>query len=228
MHLRGRDMTMTATFPDGRRQVLLNVPAYDFNWQLFYYPRERVPLPRGTRVDVVAHYDNSTANRSNPDPGRTVTFGETTDDEMMFGTFEYVPDEGVSPARPDDRLRMQVLAKELPADSSYVLSIPFVFRQMPAALNLPRSGDGSWYLAVRPGIVIDVPVRDITWQGNRFTFSSEIRAGGLGGLLVASGEVGEDGSIRGELKPAGGGTSPLGTFTGTKREPQSSQNSQKP
>ena len=59
MHLRGKDMRMTATLPDGTKKTLLNVPAYDFNWQLFYYPKERVALPRGTRVDVVAHYDNS-------------------------------------------------------------------------------------------------------------------------------------------------------------------------
>jgi hypothetical protein len=217
MHLRGKDMTMTATFPDGRRQVLLNVPAYDFNWQLFYYPTERIPLPRGTRVDVVAHYDNSAANRANPDPTRAVTFGETSNDEMMFGTFEFVAAEGVSPSRPDDRLRMEVLANTLPADSSYILTSSFVFRPMASTLHLPRSGDGTWYMAVRPGIVIEVPVKDIAWTGNRFTFSSEIRVGGLGGALTASGEVAEDGSIRGEIRPVGGGVSTLNKFTGARR-----------
>ena len=79
MHLRGKDMKMTATFPDGRQQTLLNVPDYDFNWQLFYYPKTTVPLPRGTRVDLVAHYDNSAANKNNPDPTKAVTFGEASD-----------------------------------------------------------------------------------------------------------------------------------------------------
>ena len=215
MHLRGRKMTMTATFPDGRREVLLNVPAYDFNWQLFYYPAERITLPRGTRVDVVARYDNSAANRANPDPATTVRFGETSNDEMMFGTFEFVPVEGVSPARSDDALRMEVLAKSMPPDT-YLMTIPFVFRQMPAAMHLPPTGDGVWYLTPRPGIVIDVPVTDITWTGNAFTFSAEVRVGGLGGRLTASGEVDEDGTIRGQFQAPGGRRSPLGAFSGAR------------
>jgi hypothetical protein len=107
MHLRGKDMKMTATFPDGRQQTLLNVPAYDFNWQLFYYPKTTVPLPRGTRVDLVAHYDNSAANKHNPDPSKAVTFGEaSTTSEMMFGMFEFTADcrrqsEAVDRARAD-------------------------------------------------------------------------------------------------------------------------------
>jgi hypothetical protein len=218
MHLRGKAMTMTATFPDGRQQVLLNVPAYDFNWQLFYYPTERIPLPRGTRVDVVARYDNSAANRANPDPGRPVTFGETTADEMMFGTFEYVADAGVSPTPPDDRMRMQVLLAPLPADSAYVVSAPFLFGRMMSGLYLPRTGDGTWYLAVRPGIVIDVPVRDIVWTGNAFTFATEMRAGGIGGAMVVSGEVADDGTIRGSVKAARRrGLVPFQEFSGQRR-----------
>ena len=69
MHLRGqrhdddRDVSRRQ-----EQETLLNVPAYDFSWQLFYYPKTRVKLPQGTRVDLVAHYDNSAANRNNPDP----------------------------------------------------------------------------------------------------------------------------------------------------------------
>src|SRR6185295_19565108 len=49
MHLRGKDMKMTATYPGGRQETLLNVPSYDFSWQLFYYPKTRIKLPKGTR-----------------------------------------------------------------------------------------------------------------------------------------------------------------------------------
>jgi hypothetical protein len=98
-------------------------------------------------------YDNSTANRANPNPDRKVTFGETSNDEMMFGTFEFIPEQGVSPAPPNDRMRMQVLLSSLPADSSYLLTSPFGFRQMSSALYLPRTGDGTWYLAVSAGTV---------------------------------------------------------------------------
>ena len=111
---------------------------------------------------------------------------------------------------------MDVIAKDLPADSAFVITVPFVFRQMPSAITLPRSGDGVWYLTPRPGIVIDVPVTDITWTGNSFTFLTEVRAGGLGGRLQGSGVVGEDGSIRGEFTVPSGGRSPLGKFTGTR------------
>ena len=188
MHLRGKDMKMTATFPDGRRQVLLNVPTYDFNWQLFYYPREPITLPRGTRVDVVAHYDNSSANRANPDPRRAVTFGETIGRRDDVRHVRVRAGRGVSPARPpNDRLRIEVIAKDLPADSIYLMTVPFVFRQMATAMTLPRSGDGVWYLTPRPAIVIDVPVTNITWNGNAFTFTTEVQVGGLGGRLNGSG-----------------------------------------
>ena len=56
MHFRGKDMTLTALLPDGRKQTLLSVPSYDFNWQLYYYPTAPVALPRGTIVEAVAHY----------------------------------------------------------------------------------------------------------------------------------------------------------------------------
>ena len=106
MHLRGRDMTMTATFPGGRQETLLKVPAYDFNWQLFYYPKQRVALPRGTRLDLVAHYDNSAANQHNPDPTKPVRFGEASTAEMMFGMFEFTADAGVSPKPSTERSRI--------------------------------------------------------------------------------------------------------------------------
>ena len=217
MHLRGKDMTMTATFPDGRRQVLLNVPNYDFNWQLFYYPREPITLPRGTRVDVVAHYDNSAANRANPDPRLTVRFGETSNDEMMFGTFEFVPVDGVSPVRPPRRSAAHRRRGEgSAADSSYLLAVPFVFRQMATAMTLPRSGDGVWYLTPRPGIIIDVPVTGITWTGNAFTFTTEVRIGGLGGRLNGSGVVGDEGRSTVSSRCPAADDSPLGKFSGTR------------
>jgi hypothetical protein len=111
---------------------------------------------------------------------------------------------------------MEIVAKQLPADSSFVMTVPFVFRQMPTALHLPRTGEGRWYLTPRPGIIIDVPVTGITWTGNAFAFETEVRAGGLGGRLAAEGVVGEDGTISGEFKLPGGGRSPLGKFTGSK------------
>lgn len=97
MHMRGRAMSFTAIYPDGRREVLLDVPEYDFDWQLFYYPETPNVLPAGSVVEVVARYDNSVENPDNPDPTRDVGFGFQSTDEMMVGIFELIevgPGEG--------------------------------------------------------------------------------------------------------------------------------------
>jgi len=99
MHLRGKDVLYRAHYPDGKSEVLLAIPKYDFNWQVYYYPTRPLPMPKGTKIEVIAHFDNSTKNALNPDPTRTVTFGEQTWDEMMNGFFDmWVDSEAV--ARP--------------------------------------------------------------------------------------------------------------------------------
>jgi len=92
MHMRGKDMTYIATYPDGRVETLLNVPKYDFNWQLTYELAEPKVLPKGTRIDVIAHFDNSTGNLYNPDPTATVRWGDQTWEEMMIGFFTTLVD----------------------------------------------------------------------------------------------------------------------------------------
>ncbi len=92
MHVRGKDMTYTAIYPDGRQEILLSVPRYRFDWQLDYYLAEPKPLPKGTKIHVTAHYDNSPANKDNPDPKATVHYGDQTWDEMMAGYFTYTID----------------------------------------------------------------------------------------------------------------------------------------
>jgi len=61
---------------------------YDFNWQLYYRPEKPIILPAGTRIDCTAHYDNSANNPANPDPTKTVRWGEQSWEEMMFGWFD--------------------------------------------------------------------------------------------------------------------------------------------
>jgi hypothetical protein len=91
MHLRGKDMKYEAVYPDGRRQTLLWVPNYNFSWQTMYRLAKPVVLPKGTKMVVTAHFDNSERNKYNPDPTKAVRFGEPTYDEMMIGYFDYVP-----------------------------------------------------------------------------------------------------------------------------------------
>jgi hypothetical protein len=89
MHLRGKDYLYRVTYPDGRSEVLLNVPRYDFGWQVYYYPKKPIRVPKGSQIETIAHYDNSTKNARNPDPSRPVRFGEQTWEEMMNGFFDY-------------------------------------------------------------------------------------------------------------------------------------------
>lgn len=88
MHLRGKDFSFEALYPDGSSEMLLSVPQYDFGWQTIYSLAEPKPMPAGTKLKCVAHFDNSDDNLNNPDPSATVTFGEQTWEEMMIGFFE--------------------------------------------------------------------------------------------------------------------------------------------
>ncbi len=91
MHLRGKDFRYQAIFPDGKRQTLLSVPRYDFNWQNTYRFAEPLSLPKGTRIDCLAHFDNSENNAANPDPTKPVRWGDQTWEEMMIGWVGFMP-----------------------------------------------------------------------------------------------------------------------------------------
>jgi peroxiredoxin len=89
MHLRGKDFRYVAVHPDGKKETLLSVPAYDFNWQTSYYFQKPVRLPAKTRIECVAHFDNSSSNLNNPNPKKWVHWGEQTWEEMMIGFVDY-------------------------------------------------------------------------------------------------------------------------------------------
>ncbi|MBI4472853.1 MAG: thiol-disulfide isomerase [Acidobacteria bacterium] len=92
MHVRGKDFTYTVTYPDGRSEIILSVPRYDFNWQLGYRFKQLIALPKDSRIDCVAHFDNSINNKFNPDPTKEVRWGDQTWEEMMIGWFTYTRD----------------------------------------------------------------------------------------------------------------------------------------
>lgn len=89
MHYRGKSIRYDAVYPDGTEEVLLDVPNYDFNWQTSYRFKEPKRVPAGTKVTMTGVWDNSEENEFNPDPTRTVTWGEATHEEMMFGWLSY-------------------------------------------------------------------------------------------------------------------------------------------
>jgi hypothetical protein len=90
MHLRGKSMKYEAFYPDGKSEVLLNVPKWDFGWQTNYLLKEPKKMPAGTRLMVTAYFDNSKNNKFNPDPTKDIRYGEPTYDEMMLGFMDFV------------------------------------------------------------------------------------------------------------------------------------------
>ena len=101
MHLRGKSFRYELELPDGTREVLLDVPRYDFNWQLWYMLKEPKFIPKGSRMICTAEFDNSDENPANPDASRQVTWGEQTWDEMMFGFYSTIkPRQDIAAAAP--------------------------------------------------------------------------------------------------------------------------------
>jgi peroxiredoxin/mono/diheme cytochrome c family protein len=121
MHLRGKSFRFTAHFPDGREQVLLDVPRYDFNWQNSYGLAEPLLLPAGSEIRCAARYDNSAENLANPNPSLPVLWGDQTWQEMMVGTW------GIASAEQDFSLG---LPKSKPLDDG---NYEVTFRYRPLA-----------------------------------------------------------------------------------------------
>ncbi|HEX3725763.1 MAG TPA: redoxin domain-containing protein [Pirellulales bacterium] len=143
MHLRGKAFRYEATYPDGKKEVLLDVPRYDFGWQTNYRLDKPKFMPRGTRLDCMAKFDNSADNLNNPDPKAAVRFGDQTFEEMMIGFFEVVaahedrqnPKQDYKPLSRVDRFNVILAAtKGEPDDNVKIgaymaMSDPQVFRQ---------------------------------------------------------------------------------------------------
>jgi peroxiredoxin len=101
MHLRGKDFEYVAVYPDGKKETLLSVPKYDFNWQTSYRLAKPIRLPAGTRIECTAHFDNSENNLNNPDPTKAVRWGDQTWQEMMIGFVDYAFVGEKKPAKED-------------------------------------------------------------------------------------------------------------------------------
>jgi Copper type II ascorbate-dependent monooxygenase, C-terminal domain len=95
-HLRGKSWEYRLIYPDGRSDVVLSVPKYDFNWQTYYVYSTPLAVPKGSRLEATAHYDNSANNVSNPDPKVEVHWGDQTWQEMQYSGITYYVDHPTS------------------------------------------------------------------------------------------------------------------------------------
>lgn len=111
MHFRGKYMRFTAHYPDGRTEELINIANYSYNWQITYQLRQPKLVPAGTRIVATAAFDNSAQNKANPDPARSVPWGQQSWDEMFFGAvrWQYVDQTPQPPARQAGRAAASAL-----------------------------------------------------------------------------------------------------------------------
>jgi len=175
MHYRGKDFTYTLTYPDGTEKELLKVSKYDFNWQTAYDFVEPLSVPAGTRIDCVAHWDNSADNPANPDPTKTVTFGNESYDEMMIGFVDYTVDEGRRPKKAESPViaKLAELAGEFPGEVFRVMIQQGPGGAQETAVYVPHEGDGGWFISMG-AIVVSAPIREIAWTGNTFTANAYV------------------------------------------------------
>jgi type 1 glutamine amidotransferase/mono/diheme cytochrome c family protein len=117
MHGRGKDFEYRAVFPDGRTDILLRVPRFDWHWQQWYTLAHPIRLPKGTRIDCTAHFDNSAANPEAADPTKEVRWGDQSWDEMMIGFINLVFDASM----PVDRLFAKKPKAEIAAGTRRII-----------------------------------------------------------------------------------------------------------
>lgn len=160
MHYRGKAFRFEATYPNGSREILLDVPRFDFNWQNTYRLVKPKFMPEGTLLKCIAHFDNSESNLSNPDPTIPVRWGEQTWEEMMIGYFEGVflnqdlslPEPQLSPIG-DGNYRVRFTYKpDRPAKSIHLAGTFNDWNNTSHSLN-DADGDGIYHVEaiVPPG-----------------------------------------------------------------------------
>ncbi len=205
-----------AHYPDGRRETLLNVPKWDFGWQWMFYPVDPIPLPRGTLIEVEAHYDNTLENPwlglygGNPD--RAVTWGQQSTDEMMFGMIEVIAEEGSHLSPITEEARIGALLERYSADDLYRIDLTSQGTSTASVLHLPRQGEGLWFFFGGLTQWSMMRVAELDWEDEDFSFETVLdlpvglglamggaASSAVSGELTVSGSLSKDGSIRGSF-----------------------------
>lgn len=207
MHYRGKDFTYTATFPDGRQEVIMKAEKYDFNWQTVYRLAEPLFIPKGTRIDCVAHYDNSANNPANPDPTRDVPVGNQSFDEMMIGFIDFTVKEGLRPLTAAEMIDqiLEGLRQQHPGDVYRVILEPGDDHAV-TALYLPREGEGAWHVNVM-NMLRESRVHNVTFNGQ--AVAGTVTIGGMGSFKFDGTLDADTGKISGKILIPGQGEMPF-------------------
>lgn len=200
MHVRGKDFRYDLIKPNGEREILLDIPTFDYDWQWIYYPTEQIKVPAGSRVEIISHFDNSAENPDNPDPEADVYHRGPTLQEMAIGFIECTPEDGVDFEPFAMREKVTRLVSKHSTEDIFIFSL----LSLPLGVYLPRSGeDGVWYIA-RDVVMIQSTIRDIVWTNNSFTAESTMVMPDGGGVsLLMSGTVDVDGKVTGKFDIGG-------------------------
>jgi hypothetical protein len=181
MHNRGKSMKYTLERPDGSSEVLLDVPAYDYNWQNIYRFREPVPAPAGSIVAVEAHWDNSAANPANPDPSLDVPWGDGTNNEMLVAFIDYIDAEEKAPRPVPATPEVTRLLTRHRAEDAYLVGIDGMGFGGKWGLVVPENPDepGELYL-VMGKLMFSTSIHGIVREGSEYILNAGMISSGGG------------------------------------------------
>ncbi|REJ77158.1 MAG: cytochrome c [Acidobacteria bacterium] len=182
MHQRGKSMRYTVVKPDGTREVLLDVPEYDYDWQNIYYLEQPYPVAAGTILEVDATWDNSPENPVNPDASLDIPWGDGTNYEMLVAFVDFIVDDGKAPQRQRVNPIIDTLLDRHAADRAYSLSVEGMGFGGNWGLVLPEdaSGEGTFYM-VFGSLMFSASVPDLQQlAGDQMIFNGSIITSGGG------------------------------------------------
>lgn len=203
MHQRGKSMRYVLERPDGTREVLLDVPEYDYDWQNIYRFREPVEVPAGSIVHVEARWDNSEQNPANPDPTVDVPWGDGTDNEMLVGFIDYIDAHETRPRPAPAKPQIERLLRLHPPDDAYFLSVEGMGFGGPWGLVVPDApGEPGELYMVMGKLMFSNTLHDVYRLGEEVALNAGILTSGGGtrmplGFLVRESADGR--KLQGEL-----------------------------
>lgn len=191
MHVRGKAMSYELTYPNGDKEMLLDVPKYDYNWQWLYYPTAPIDIPAGSRLDVTAVWDNSPENSANPDPSQEIIYRGDTFNEMFNGFIEVVQKDGVRFERQNDKEQILDLLALHPSENSFLIE-----GFLKLGIHAPKEGEGWLYM----GGIFSTSLDDFEWSGDALKITTQFPTPEASATTtIIEGKLDDQGQLKGTL-----------------------------